>query len=88
MIKRKVKLKITTAHRQTIKLPGRSLTARCPVCRREVEMLTSAEAASVLEVDPTTFDRLVAGGCIHTVHTVSGAIRVCKESLFVMQERI
>jgi hypothetical protein len=82
MIKRKVRLKITSASRQAIRLSGRGLTAHCPVCRREVEMLTCAEAAGILEVDPWTFDRLVAGGSIHTVQTVSGAVRVCKDSLF------
>jgi hypothetical protein len=64
MIKRKVKLKITSASRQTTRVVGQSLSARCPVCGPEVEMITSAEAAGILEVDPQTFDHLVAGGRI------------------------
>jgi hypothetical protein len=88
MIKRKVRLKITSASRQTIRLSGRGLPVHCPVCGREVEMLTSAEAAGILEVDPGTFDRLVAGGSIHTIQTVSGAIRVCKDSLFLRSTHI
>jgi hypothetical protein len=28
-----------------------------------------------------TFDRLIAGGRIHAVQTMSGSLRVCKESL-------
>ena len=46
-------------------------------------MLTSAQAAEVLEIDGQAFDRVVAGGRIHTVQTVSGGLRVCKESLFI-----
>ena len=82
MIKRKVKLKITSASRQTVRLTSRSLNARCPVCRREVEMVSSAEAAAILEVDLGTLYRLVASGCVHRIQTVSGAVRVCKDSLF------
>lgn len=83
MIRRKVKLKIISASRQTIRPAGRSLSARCPICEREVEMLTGAQAAVVLEIDCQTLDRLVADGRIHALQTVSGSIRVCKDSLFV-----
>ena len=84
MIRRKIKLKITTASRQTFELRALVLRLDCPVCQHEVEMLTRAQAAGVLEVDAPTFDRLVAGGRLHTIHTVSGSIRVCKDSLFLI----
>jgi predicted site-specific integrase-resolvase len=47
-------------------------------------MLTSAQAASVLEVDTGAVKQLLADGQIHAVQTVSGHIRVCKDSLFLM----
>jgi len=47
-------------------------------------MLTSAQAAGVLEVDTWAVKRLLADGKIHAVQTVSGHIRVCKDSLFLM----
>lgn len=82
VVKRKVKLKIITASRQTIRVLGQSLSAECPFCEREVEMLTGAQAAGILEVDAQTFARLVESGGMHTIQTISGSIRVCKDSLF------
>ena len=45
-------------------------------------MLTAGEAAAVLEVDDCTLDRLIAAGEVHALQTVSGNLRVCKDSLF------
>ena len=81
MVKRKIKLTITTASRQTIKRQT-FVRLNCPVCESDVEMLTRTQAAEILEVDLRTFDHLVASGSLHTVQTASGGIRVCKNSLF------
>lgn len=81
MIKRKVKLKITSASRQTIRLRGEGLRARCLACGREVEIVTEAEAQRILQVDGLTLDGLAAAGHLHTIQTVSGNLRVCKDSL-------
>jgi hypothetical protein len=83
MMKRKIRLKITAASRQTMRLAGQSLRARCPACGREVETLTRSQAASALEVDETAFEILVAAGHVHAIPMVGGARRVCKDSLFM-----
>jgi hypothetical protein len=83
MFKRKIRLKITADSRQTVRLAGRVLSVRCPACEREVEMITEGEAAGILQVDGAALDRLVAAGHVHTVQTVSGRLRVCKDSLFI-----
>ncbi len=82
MIKRRVRLKITASSRQTVVAAGQRLSALCPLCGREVEMLTGAQAAAVLEVDGRALESLVDGGLVHAVRTVSGSLWVCKESLF------
>jgi hypothetical protein len=84
MMKRKVKLRITTSSRQVIRVFGQSLRARCPICEREVEMLTRAQSAEALEIDGQTFDSLLAAGRLHTIQTVSGSLRVCQDSLFLI----
>ena len=84
MTGRIAKLKITRSRLQTIESNAYRLRLHCARCEREVEMITSAQAADVLEIDAQTFYRLVADGEIHTVQTVSGHIRVCKDSLFLM----
>ena len=47
-------------------------------------MLTTVQAASVLEIGTGAVKQLLADGQIHAVQTVSGHIRVCKDSLFLM----
>jgi hypothetical protein len=84
MTRRIAKLKVTTTRLQTIELRAFRLLLRCPRCAREVEMLTSQQASGVLEIDRQSFARLIAEGQIHIVRTVSGGIRVCKNSLFLM----
>jgi hypothetical protein len=82
-MKRKVRLKITTDCRQTVRYFGRRLSAPCAACGREVEMVTEGEAAAILRVGAETFERLAGAGRIHTVETVSGHFWVCKDSLFL-----
>lgn len=82
-MKRKVRLKITAASRQTVRYVGRRFSAPCAACGREVEMVTEAEAAGILRVSGEAFGRLAGAGRIHTVETVSGHLWVCKNSLFL-----
>ena len=84
MSRRIARLKITKSRLQTLELNAFRLRLHCPRCEREVEMLTTVQAASVLEVDTGAVKRLLAHGQIHAVQTVSGHIRVCKDSLFLM----
>ena len=84
MIKRRVRIKITVAGHEAVRLCGRNPSAPCPACGREVEVVTEDEAAGILRVDEGAFERLVGAGRVHTIETVSGHLWVCKESLFLM----
>lgn len=73
-------VKITTTHRRSLRL---AIRAHCRGCGREVETLTAAQAAEVLEVDDQTLRSLLAAGRIHVLSTVSGSLLICKDSLFI-----
>lgn len=49
---------------------------------REVETLAQSQAAEVLEISRQSLDDMIANGLIHTIRTVNGNLRVCKDSLF------
>ncbi len=78
--KRKLTVTITKVRRQTVVVPTSVLRGHCPVCNRQVEMVTSAQAAQFLEVGDCTLQALVSAGEIHAVEAVGG-ILLCKESL-------
>ena len=78
-----VKVKITAIRRRLVKMTATSLRARCSICRREVETLTKTDAAAILEIDDCEIEHLVKGGSVHVISTISGSLRVCKDSLFV-----
>jgi len=80
------KIKITTTHKRVFRLWQGMLRARCPVCGREVETLSAAQAAMVLEVDAQTLAEFAADRRIHTISTISGSLLVCRDSLFPTQE--
>lgn len=85
-MKKRLKMKITTIRQQTIAPAGDSLRLPCPVCEREVEMLSEARAIGILDVRHETLDRLVARRQVHSVESVSGGVWVCKDSLFAKRE--
>jgi hypothetical protein len=85
-MKRTRRITITTVERQSVQIQLPEVRAHCPVCKREVETVSQVQAAEVIEVDGPTLDRFIADGHIHGVHTVSGSLRVCKESLFIINE--
>ena len=76
------KVKITAIRRRILRYQPPAIPALCPVCAREVETLSTGEAAAVLEVDDRTLDRLLAARQIHALRTVSGSLRICRDSLF------
>jgi predicted site-specific integrase-resolvase len=82
MHKRRVRIRIKAASRQVFRLGGQNLRAFCPACGREVETLNMEQAGEILEVGERDLKRLIAAGPVHAIETVSGSIRVCKESLF------
>jgi hypothetical protein len=81
-MKKRLKMKITTVRQQTVLSTGERMRLLCPVCRREVDMLSGIQAVRILEVDYQALDRLVSAGQVHSIQTVSGNIWVCKDSLF------
>ena len=80
-MKRRLRLKITQVRLQTMAEESAPLRLLCPVCKREVEMLSSAHAQRILGIDPQRLGHFVAAGLVHTVRTVSGKTLVCKDSL-------
>jgi hypothetical protein len=82
-MKRRRKVKITTTRRRKLDLTQIVIRAHCQVCGREVETLNAAQAAAVLEVDAQRLAHLVAEGRVHAIESVSGSLRICKESLFI-----
>lgn len=81
-MKKRLKMKITTVRQQTIVSAAEPLRLSCPVCEREVEMLSGVQARRILEVDHQTLDRLVASGQVHSIESIGGNVWVCKDSLF------
>jgi hypothetical protein len=77
----KVKMKITRIRQRVIQSRESVERQRCQWCKREVEMLTSIEAATILEVDQQTLAGLISEGRVHAIESVSGNIWLCKESL-------
>jgi hypothetical protein len=77
------RLIITTTRRRILRLRPLLVCAPCPVCGREVETLAQAQAAEALEINQLMLDGLLAAGRIHAIPTVSGSVRICRDSLFV-----
>ena len=49
---------------------------------QDVEMLTRAEAAKILEIEPDVLDVLIFQKLVHVIEMVNGNQRICQESLF------
>jgi len=77
-MKERLKMKITTIRQQAL-IPAGELRLPCPVCEREVGMVTYDAAIRILGRDPEAVSEMVAA---HSVRTISGSILVCKDSLF------
>jgi hypothetical protein len=83
-LEQKVKVTITAVRRRTIRVVAGAppLRAQCAACGREVEALTRSQAGEILEVGWQELGALIAAGRVHAIQTMSGSIRVCKDSLF------
>lgn len=53
----------------------------CPLCHRQTRMLTSAQAADILDVSRRTIYRWVQERKIHAIRRPSGRLRICEDSL-------
>ena len=79
----KVTVRVTRIRQRVIQVCEPVQRERCDSCRREVEMVTDAEAARVLAIDQQTLAVLIGDGSVHAIQSVSGNTWVCKESLFL-----
>lgn len=79
-MKRRLTVTITKIRRQTTTALGRVFSTRCPVCECEVELVTLAEAARILQVNNMALDGLAA---VHEIPTINDRPRICKASLNV-----
>jgi hypothetical protein len=72
-----------TAVRRTVVSPAAAVVrVPCPVCGREVEALTPSAAGVLLRADAGRLQELVCVGSVHSVATASGAVWICRESIF------
>ena len=73
-----------TAVRRTVVSPAAAAVVRvpCPVCGREVEALTPSAAGTLLRADSRRLQELVCLGSVHAIATASGAVWICRASLF------
>jgi len=84
----KVTVKITRVRQRVIQTYETAQRHHCQSCQREVVMLTSVEASRVLEIDHQMLAGLIDDGSIHAIESVSGNLWVCRESLFLEQEKL
>ncbi|MGI8733736.1 MAG: hypothetical protein ACR2LM_10605 [Pyrinomonadaceae bacterium] len=82
-MEQKLKVRITAVRRRTIRLMAGVPRARCATCEREVEALTRSQAREILEVGDQELGGFIAAGHVHSIPTVSGSLRICRESLFL-----
>ncbi|MGH9961569.1 MAG: hypothetical protein ACREBC_31330 [Pyrinomonadaceae bacterium] len=75
MMKRKVRLKITTVSRQTISMPSSSLNAQGPLCEGKIETLSKVEAAGALAIADLALEELIAP----VIETVSSDLKMRKD---------
>ena len=79
-MKRKLTVTVTKIRRQTVLAQAHVLRSRCPVCQREVETVSQAEAAEMLMIVSRRLDDLLTCGELHDIP----GLRVCKDSLLAL----
>jgi hypothetical protein len=80
-MKERLRMTVTTVRQETF-IAAPALRLQCPVCEREVEMVTEDQAVRILEIDPSGLCHLAEAGRLHSIQTVTGNTWVCKDSLF------
>lgn len=58
----------------------------CPICFSRSELLTTMQAAALVQVEGQSVRRWLTQGKVHGVRTPGGRHRVCKNSLFPVIE--
>lgn len=81
-MRRRIRVTVTKIRRLSFAPQSQPPHGPCLTCAREVELLSMRQAAETLEVGLTALGALISEGHVHAVETVSGSVRVCKDSLF------
>jgi hypothetical protein len=79
-VKKRTVTTIETHQILIVRRPGGAVLAWCPVCLREVEMVSLEEAALLANVSLRDICRRVGDGRLHFVETAQGGL-VCLPSL-------
>jgi hydrogenase maturation factor HypF (carbamoyltransferase family) len=58
----------------------------CPVCRRPSDLLTARQAGAFVQVNVQSIYRWLSQGKAHGVKTCGGQHRICRHSLFLVQQ--
>ena len=58
-----------------------SVTTHCPICRVDSQVVTPQEAVNLAHVDLEQIYQWLEQGRAHSVRTLSGDERICKNSL-------
>lgn len=69
------------ANSQRLRL-RRSCHAFCPVCSKQVELITFKDAAKLFHTDLQDIQFLTQRGDLHQVHNRKGKVMACSSSLF------
>lgn len=80
-MKRRHKVTITKLRRQTVSVTTTRVPVWCPFCKREVETVSEADAAMMLQIAGRMLEGAVKSGRIHLIEAGSGSPSVCKDSL-------
>lgn len=59
----------------------RAVSLNCPLCLSSSELLTTAQAAALAQVNTASVYRWLAEGKAHGVKTAGGHYRICRKSL-------
>lgn len=59
----------------------RAVSMNCPLCLSSSELLTTAQAAALVQVNTASVYRWLAEGKAHGVRTPGGQYRICRKSL-------
>jgi excisionase family DNA binding protein len=80
--KRKVEI-IAFERERVVRKP---VASACPVCGKQSELLTTKQAAALIQVKTESVCRWLKKGKIHGTRTPGGQYRICKLSLFHSRE--
>jgi hypothetical protein len=83
MIKRR-RIEIIAFERERIVM--QPVPMLCPVCRAGTEMLTTRQAAALVQIKAQSVRRWLARGWAHGARIGGRQHRVCRASLFVVRE--